>query len=354
MTEQWKEILINQEASVADALKLIDAQKIKIAIVVDDGGHLVGSITDGDVRRGLLKGYGPQDKLAVIMNRQPKSAEHGATRSELTALMKTHGITVLPVIESGKVVDVVTLEEMSRAEQLVNPVFIMAGGFGTRLRPLTDTCPKPMLPVGEKPILELIIENFMRAGFRNFYISTHYLPEVIMNHFGDGSDMGISIRYVHEDQPLGTGGALGLLPEDIEKLPLIMMNGDILTNLDFAKLLRYHQAHDAVATMCVKEYQYQIPYGVIETEEGVVRDMVEKPVHYFSINTGIYVINPGVYGSVGRQISITMPDLLQKEIDQGSEVRTYHLHDYWLDIGQMKDYTQAQSDVKNINWVEND
>lgn len=350
MTAQWKEILINQGASVADALKLIDAQKIKIAIVVDDEGHLVGSITDGDVRRGLLKGFGPQDKLEAIMNRHPKSADSGQKREALAALMKEHGISVLPLTRDAKVVDVVTLDDVSKAEVLQNPVFIMAGGFGTRLRPLTDTCPKPMLPVGDKPILEIIINNFIRSGFRNFYISTHYLPEVIREYFGDGSRLGVSIQYVHEEQPLGTGGALGLLPEDIQKLPLIMMNGDILTNMDFAKLLSYHNAHDADATMCVKEYQYQIPYGVIETEDGTVIDMVEKPIQYFSVNTGIYVINAGIYKKVPRGFNVTMPDLLQSEIDGNRRVIAYHLNEYWLDIGQMKDYNQAQHDCQTMDW----
>ena len=350
MTAEWKEILIKQSASVADALKLIDAQKIKIAIVVDDAGHLVGSITDGDVRRGLLKGYGPQDMLAAIMNRNPKSADSGTTREALAGLMRSYGITVLPLTQDGVVVDVVTLDDVSKAEVLRNPVFIMAGGFGTRLRPLTDTCPKPMLPVGDKPILEIIINNFIRSGFRNFYISTHYLPEVIREHFGDGSSLGVSIQYVHEEQPLGTGGALGLLPDDMQKLPLIMMNGDILTNMDFAKLLGYHNAHGADATMCVKEYQYQIPYGVIETEDGRVVDMVEKPIQYFSVNTGIYVVNSSVYEKVARGVNVTMPELLQEEVDRNGKVVAYHLNDYWLDIGQMKDYNQAQHDFQAMDW----
>ncbi|WP_347361358.1 nucleotidyltransferase family protein, partial [Vibrio vulnificus] len=190
---------------------------------------------------------------------------------------------------------------------------LMAGGFGTRLRPLTDNCPKPMLKIGNKPILETVIRSFIKAGFVNFYISTHYMPELIHAHFGDGSEFGVNITYVHEESPLGTGGALGLLPNDLPKdLPLIMMNGDVLTKVDFQRLLDFHVSHDADATMCVREYDYQIPYGVINGEGNKITSMVEKPIQRFFVNAGIYVVSPRVIQSVPENHRIDMPTLLEQ------------------------------------------
>jgi NDP-sugar pyrophosphorylase family protein len=205
-----------------------------------------------------------------------------------------------------------------------------------------------MLRVGEKPMLEHLVDQFISFGFHNFYISTHYLPEIIREHFGDGSKWNVSIEYVHEDNPLGTGGALGLLPINRPDLPLIMMNGDVLTKLDYTELLKHHEENGFDATLCVREDEHRVPFGVIETENQLITDMVEKPTYRYKINTGIYVLNPELVNSVQVDQKIDMPTLLELHRTNGKRIGTYTSYDYWLDIGQMKDYQKAQVDVKTL------
>lgn len=221
----------------------------------------------------------------------------------------------------------------------------MAGGFGKRLYPLTQDCPKPMLKVGGKPILELILQSLVDAGFHRFYISTHYLPEMIREHFGDGSKWKVSIQYVHEDEPLGTGGALGLLPAGAIELPMILMNGDLLTRVDYRSLLEFHQRHQGAATLCVSEYESQVPYGVIQSEGHRITQIVEKPIQRFFVSAGIYILSPELIGRVAPGRRIDMPTLLQQEIGAGREVSMFPVHEYWLDIGRMDDLRRAQEDI---------
>tara|TARA_R110000851_G_scaffold13043_2_gene44828 strand:- start:158 stop:838 length:681 start_codon:yes stop_codon:yes gene_type:complete len=225
----------------------------------------------------------------------------------------------------------------------------MAGGFGTRLRPLTDNCPKPLLKVGDKPILEIVLNSFIRSGFKNFYISTHYLPEMIKDYFGDGSKWKVNITYVHEKEPLGTGGALGLLPNDVPDLPLFLINGDVLTNVDFEKVLEFHNKQKAHATMCVRDYEYQVPFGVIQGQDNKVINMQEKPVEHYFINAGIYIVSPELRRSVSKNRYIDMPSLLESSIEQEKDVVMYPVREYWLDIGRIEDYKRAQLDIINLD-----
>jgi len=224
----------------------------------------------------------------------------------------------------------------------------MAGGFGKRLRPLTENCPKPMLKLGGKPVLEILLTKFIASGFKNFYISTHYLPEVIQDYFGDGSAWNVKITYVHEMSPLGTGGALGLLPDNIPDLPLVLINGDVLTNLDFEKVLQFHNKNKAAATMCVKNHEYQVPFGVINIDDNKVVSMIEKPTHRFMINAGVYIVGQNIIRAVEKNIPIDMPALLERHIAIGEDVLTFPIHEYWLDIGRLDDYARAQSDILTI------
>ncbi|EYU14226.1 nucleotidyltransferase family protein, partial [Photorhabdus aegyptia] len=219
---------------------------------------------------------------------------------------------------------------------------------GTRLKPLTDSCPKPMLKVGDKPILEILVTRFSKLGFKNLYISTHYMPDQIMEYFGDGSEWGVSIQYVYEEKPLGTGGALGLLPENIPNLPLIMVNGDVLTTIDFERLLKFHIKHSPTATMCVREYDYQVPYGVIKGDGHRIIGMQEKPVHRFFVNAGIYIVSPRLFKAVPKNKKIDMPTLLEGEISNNKDVLMFPIHEYWLDIGKMDDFQRAQCDIYNL------
>jgi len=344
----WRKALVNSDASLEQAIEVLDKAALRIALVVDASDRLLGTLTDGDVRRALLKHLPLETPVNQVMNGQPKTADQSWTESRILALMEQHELLQLPLVDAEKrVVGLANLHDILNKHRHDNPVFLMAGGFGTRLRPLTNNCPKPMLKVGDKPILEQILLNFVEAGFHRFYISTHYMPEVIRDYFGNGEKWGISIQYVHEEEPLGTGGALGLLPHDEIDQPLFMMNGDLLTSLNLHSFLEFHQAHNGVATMCVREYEHQVPYGVITSEGTQIKSMVEKPVHRFFVNAGIYLLDPALVKSVEPGTRIDMPTLLERQIDGGNAVNMFPIHEYWLDIGRMDDFHKAQTEVQD-------
>ena len=350
MNDDLKKASILPSASLKDALLIIDREALRVALVVDEAEVFLGVVTDGDIRRGLLRGLTLDSNVIEVVNRHPTTAPIGTKRSDLLALMNNLDILFIPLVDGPYLVGLETLHHALVEKPVYqNPVFIMAGGFGTRLRPLTDQCPKPMLKVGTKPILETVIDRFIKAGFVNFYISTHYMPELIQAHFGDGAEFGVSITYVHEESPLGTGGALGLLPSDLpEELPLIMMNGDVLTTVDFQRLLDFHISNRADATMCVREYEYQIPYGVVEGKGNKIVKMVEKPVQRFFVNAGIYVVSPRVVQSVPKNYRIDMPTLLEQHQQERDNILMFPIHEYWLDIGQMGDFNRAQADIHTL------
>jgi dTDP-glucose pyrophosphorylase len=330
------------------AIEVLDKAALRIALVVDASDTLLGTLTDGDVRRALLKHLPLETPVNQVMNAQPKTAEQSWTESRILAVMEQHELLQLPLVDAdNRVVGLVNLQDILNKHRHDNPVFLMAGGFGTRLRPLTNNCPKPMLKVGDKPILEQILLNFAEAGFHRFYISTHYMPEVIRDYFGNGEKWGINIQYVHEEEPLGTGGALGLLPHDEIDQPLFMMNGDLLTSLNLHSFLEFHETHNGVATMCVREYEHQVPYGVITSEGTQIKSMVEKPVHRFFVNAGIYLLDPALVKSVEPGTRIDMPTLLEQQIDGGNAVNMFPIHEYWLDIGRMDDFHKAQTEAQD-------
>lgn len=350
MSYDWKNILLKPEQPIRDALELIDRESLRIALVVDNYLRLLGVVTDGDVRRGLLRNLTLASPVSEVMNTNPLTAKLGTSRKELVKFMEKEQLLAIPLLEDGIVAGLETLQRVGAFSKYQNPVFLMAGGFGTRLRPLTDNCPKPLLKVGDKPILEIVLNSFIKAGFVNFYISTHYLPEMICEHFGDGSKWSVNISYVHEEKPLGTGGALGLLPADIPDLPLILINGDVLTNVDFERVLEFHNKHNAAATMCVRDYEYQVPFGVINGEGNKIISMVEKPVQRFFVNAGIYVVSPQIRRSVLQNSRIDMPTLLEQFISRQANVMMFPIHEYWLDIGRIEDYHRAQTDILSLEF----
>ena len=345
MNEILSKVILSPQQSLRDALKLINSQALQVALVTDPQQRLLGVITDGDIRRGLLDNLSLDANVTQVMNTTPTTASPLVTKKQLLALMNQHSILAIPIVKDGTVVGLETLKSAQQRSKFDNPVLIMAGGFGTRLKPLTDRCPKPMLKVGDKPLLEIAISNFSLAGFSNFYLSTHYMPEQIKDYFGDGSKWNINITYLHEDTPLGTGGAVGMLPKETPSLPTIVMNGDILTKVDFQLLLRFHEENQSDATMCVREYDYQIPYGVINGEGNRITQMTEKPIQRFFVNAGIYVINPELINKVEPNVYVDMPSLLESKIAENGNVLMYPIHEYWLDIGRMDDFKQAQVDV---------
>ena len=238
---------------------------------------------------------------------------------------------------------------LGHSSKFHNPVFLMAGGFGKRLHPMTNDTPKPLLKVGDKPILEMILKQFIDAGFHNFYISTHYKAEMIREYFGNGDKWNVSIQYIHEEKPLGTAGALGLLPKDLLELPILVMNGDLLTKVNYKHLLDFHIEQGGEATMCAREYDIQVPYGVVEVEEQRVKSIIEKPVHKFYINAGIYVLNSAKVKSIDGDSYLDMPNLLNKLVSDNDEnIGMFPIHEYWLDIGRMDEFQQAQSEYFGV------
>lgn len=347
--KQWESTLLGPETTLENAIATLDREALRIVMIVNAERRLLGTLTDGDVRRALLKHLALDVPVGDVMCTTPRTAARDWSRERILAAMEKYQLLQLPVVDQeGRVIGLETLHDLLNKRHRDNPVFLMAGGFGTRLHPLTQNCPKPLLKVGDKPILELILENFINAGFHRFFISTHYMPEMIREHFGDGSRWGVSIRYIHEEEPLGTGGALGLLPHEEIDQPLFMMNGDLLTTLDFQNLLEFHQDHSGVATMCVREYEHCVPYGVIQSEGHRICSMVEKPVHRFFINAGIYLLSPDLVKSVAPGVRVDMPTLLEREIANGNDVNMFPVHEYWLDIGRMEDFKRAQQEFGGL------
>lgn len=350
MSYHWQKTLISSSGTIKEAIEIINSESLGIALVVSEGNRLMGTITDGDIRRGLLREVSIGDCVQQVMNAAPVTAPYNTSNEKLLELMKGKRLSSVPLVDDEyNVVGLKTLHEAIRRRKYDNPVFIMSGGFGTRLKPLTDSCPKPMLKIGDKPILEIIMRRFIKLGFYNFYISTHYMAEKITSHFGDGEELGVNITYVHEQEPLGTGGALGLLPKTISNSPIIMINGDVLTNVDFKMLMDFHQDKGAYATMCVKEYNYQVPFGVIENQGNKIVGMTEKPVHHFFVNAGIYVVSPEIVDSVPKDTKIDMPSLLEQCLKKDKNVLMFPIHEYWMDVGRMDDFNRAQADIKYLD-----
>lgn len=345
MKGNWREVIISPQTSLKDAICVIDNAALQIALVTDTSEKLIGVITDGDIRRALIRGISLEMPVFEVMNDKPKTALADDSKIKLLAIMDKFKLIHLPVLDKkGKVVGLETLQDLHKSSYFPNPVFILAGGFGVRLKPLTNLRPKPLLEVGGKPILETIIDNFTQAGFKDFYIAVHYLADQIKDYFSDGQRWGINIHYIEESQPLGTAGSLSLLPKDLPNLPIIVMNGDILTQVDFSRLLTHHQQQQSVATLCVHQYEYQIPYGVVSIDDQRVTGIVEKPIKSCFSNAGIYVLDPFLVQSVKKNQQIDMPQLLNQQIAAGKLVSMFPIYEYWLDIGKESDFLRAQGE----------
>ncbi|MCY9872533.1 nucleotidyltransferase family protein [Vibrio barjaei] len=346
MMTNWEIIALEPNDTIRTAMLKIEDGALRFAIVTDNDKHLLGTVTDGDIRRGLIAGKTLSDEVASVMNTEPYSVADTVPFKEVLSDLQSKSYLAAPVVKNGRVVGVHTQTSLQQKASYDNPVFLMAGGFGTRLKPLTDNCPKPLLHVGNKPILEIVLERFVKAGFHNFYVSTHYLPHMVREHFGNGDKWNVSITYVHEDEPLGTGGALGLLPQTLPDLPIIMCNGDVLTTLDFEKLLVFHNQQKGVATMCVREFDYQIPFGVVEADGTSITKLTEKPTYSYHVNAGIYVVERALIDTLQPNQNIDMPTLLESQFSK--KVAMYSFYDYWLDIGRIDDFNRAQRDIRTL------
>ncbi|OIJ22377.1 alcohol dehydrogenase [Anaerobacillus alkalidiazotrophicus] len=346
--KNWQQILIPPETTIIETLKVIDQSAMQIALVVDHKNKLLGTVTDGDVRRGILNKVNLDETIDKIMNKTPFKASTSDTSLQITALMTTNSLKQVPIVDhQGTIVDLKTFQEYFIHNKKENPVVLMAGGLGTRLQPLTKDTPKPLLKVGDKPILETILETFIEYNFCNFYISVNYKSELIKNYFGDGSKWGVSINYIDETKKLGTAGALSLLKTN-STLPFIVMNGDLLTKVNFEQLLEFHQEHDSIATMCVREYHHQVPYGVIQCDNHVLTAIEEKPTQRFFVNAGIYVLNQSILSLIPHNEFYDMPILFQKVIDSNQNTSVFPIREYWLDIGRMSDFEKANIEFSEV------
>lgn len=344
----WRNILITPDTPMAKAIEIIDRAGLQIALVVDENGKLLGTVTDGDIRRAILKHLGLDEAVARVMNPAPCFVYRTQSRENAILLMKSKKVHQVPVLdEEHRVVGLEIADELLAFPLRDNWVVLMAGGLGRRLQPLTENCPKPLLKVGDKPVLETILESFIEQGFRHFYIAVNYKAEMIIKHFGDGSRWAVQIKYLHEKKPLGTAGALGLLPARPQE-PLLLMNGDILTRINYGKLLDFHQKNQTEATICIKEYHNQIPYGVVTVRKSRLRKIEEKPLQKCFINGGLYVFNPSVLAYIPAGSYLDVPALFKTLLDDGKDIAVFPIREYWIDIGRFDDYERASTDFSKV------
>ncbi len=338
----WQDALVSSSMTLRQTIEAITNSALQIALVVDDNNKLIGTVTDGDIRKAILAGKDLNITAAEAMRKSPTTSSASTPRSVIIKLMREKRIHQMPIVnESGQVVDVLTVDDMLGAQEKTNAVVIMAGGLGTRLHPLTQETPKPMLNVGGKPILETIIQSFIDQGYVNFFVSLNFKAEVISDYFGDGSKLGASITYLHETTRLGTAGGLSLLPSEV-KFPIIVMNGDLLTRISVDALVDFHQRENAVATMVVREDHYQVPYGVVEVDGTQIVDVKEKPMQRHLVNAGIYVLSEQSLANIPRDTYYDMPTHFTKLAADGHRTAAFPLHEYWVDIGRLDELERAQ------------
>lgn len=344
---------ITQGSLIFEAIAQMNRNKLGVVLVVDSDRRLVGTITDGDVRRAILGNISLQEPVSALLAckagtpyARPVTARVGQDRGAYLSLLKQHNILHLPLVDDdGRITGLVRLDDF--VPDRVSPLraVVMAGGTGSRMRPLTEDVPKPMLPVGDQPLMEIIIQQLRDAGIRRVNVTTHHKSEKITEHFGDGRDFGVELSYVTEDRPLGTAGGLGLM-ETLEDT-LLVINGDILTQVDFRTMIAFHREHHADLTLAVRRYDLHVPYGVVDCEGVSVRYLKEKPSLNFLVNAGIYLLEPTVYRYIPNGERFDMTDLIQRLLDAGRPVVSFPIWEYWLDIGEPTDYERAQEDVKN-------
>ncbi len=337
-------IKLSVDGSILDAMEAINAGGVEIAIVVDEGGRLIGLLSDGDIRRAILNGFTLESPISGIINRRPLSLLESSSRDEILAIMGRHSIRQIPLVDDqGRVKQIAWITDLIRTDLRPNQAVIMAGGKGKRLYPLTRDVPKPMLEVRGKPILEHIINQLRQYGIFKITLAVNHLRHVIKDHFANGEKFGVRIEYLEEDDPLGTAGALSLLP-DKPSHPFLMLNGDLLQQVNFASLLTFHDRNDSQATMCSVRYRMELPFGLLEVDGNRLTRLVEKPVHAMNANAGIYVFNPGVLDLLKHNERCDATDLLQRLLEAGKSVGVFTLydHEHWLDVGRKNDYDYAR------------
>lgn len=343
-----EDIIVKESTSILEVLQIIDKSSKQLAIVVDDNKRLLGTISDGDIRRALLNNITLNDSVKNIYFKNPTIATINHSKEEIINICRIKKIHQIPIVDNvGNLIGLEILDELISRENKPNKVVLMVGGLGTRLRPLTENTPKPMLKVGDKPILQTIVEKFSEYGYTNIVMCVNYKSHIIQDYFGDGSSFGVNIEYVLEKQRMGTAGALSLLKNKPSE-PFFVMNGDLLTNVNFEYLHDYHRSHNAMGTMCVRKYDFQVPYGVVNIKDSKILSIEEKPVHKFFVSAGIYMLNPEVLEYIPQNEFYDMPTLFEKIISEKENAISFPLREYWLDIGQIEEYKKANNEYHEV------
>ena len=344
----YKDILLNPNSTIKEALKIIDSGAMRIALVVDTNDKLVGTLSDGDIRRGLLNNLSLTDIIESIIFKTPTVCTISDSKEKILEIAVTKKIYQIPIVDhNGKVVGIEEVDELLKPKKQNNRVVLMVGGLGTRLRPLTEHTPKPMLKVGDKPILETIILNFKKYGFINIILSVSYKAEIIEEYFKDGKEFGVNIEYIYENQRMGTAGALSLMRDKLDE-SFFVMNGDLLTNINFEEMMNYHISNGSEATMGVREYDFQVPYGVVNIDGNNILGIEEKPVHNFFVSGGVYILNPKVLEFIPNNKFYDMPTLFEMIIVEKLKSISFPIHEYWLDIGRIEEFHKANSEYMEV------
>lgn len=347
---EWEKALVGPDDKIRDMIAAVGKSRQRIALVVDAERRLLGTVTDGDIRRSILDRIDADQPVRQIMYVNPITVSVDTPREERIRLMRGRNIEHLPIVDdAGRVIGLTRLGDLiaSVPARKSNPVVVLAGGLGHRLRPLTDTTPKPLLGVGGRPILETIVRHLADHGYYRIYLSVNHLAESIRAHFGDGRAFGVEISYLEEPMRLGTAGPLGLI-EKLPAEPMIVMNGDLLTNADLSAMLAFHEQNAAAITVATRDYEMQIPYGVLKFDNLEIVTVTEKPIHRFPISAGIYVVSSDVIALLPKNAYVDMPDFLKAAIDAGRRVVGFPIHEFWLDIGRIEDFTRAHGEYSDV------
>lgn len=341
-------ILINEQTSIIDVLKIIDKSSLQLALVVDENKKLLGTISDGDIRRAILNDIALSEAIQNIYHKKPTVAKINDSKNEIINICTSKKIHQIPIVDSkGVIVGIEILDELIKKDSKENKVILMVGGLGTRLKPLTNDTPKPMLDVGGKPILQTIVETFASYGYVNIIMCVNYKSQIIQEYFEDGHKFGVNIEYILEKKRMGTAGALSLLKEKPNEA-FFVMNGDILTNVNFEHLHKAHLQKKSLATMCTREYDFQVPYGVVNTNKEKITSIVEKPIHKFSVSAGIYMFNPECIDTIPKDKFYDVPTLFEELIQEKENVSAFALKEYWLDIGRIEEYEKANKEYFEV------
>jgi dTDP-glucose pyrophosphorylase/CBS domain-containing protein len=345
-SELLDSVTLRPSASISEAIAALDKAGTGALVLCNQDRILVGLLTDGDIRRAILRGLAMETACETIASREPLTVTSSMSAGEALELMVKHDFNHLPVVDgTGRVIRFLLRKNLVQQGSTDLSAVIMAGGYGKRLLPLTERVPKPMLLVGDKPLLELTIQLLRRSGIRDISLTTHYLPESIVQYFGDGSAFGVRLSYLEEDVPLGTAGGLRLMERNNN--PFLVINGDIITGVPFQEMLNFHRKHNALLTVGVRKYEVEVPFGVVELDEVHISRIQEKPSFNFFINAGTYLLEPEVCDFIPSGRRFDMTELIQRLIEAGKVVVSFPITEYWLDIGRHEDYAQAQEDVRN-------